>query len=154
MTEKPLSGVRVPPPVIVGGFFLVGLGLDRVWPLVSLPRTVQLGLGLPVIVVGVALAAWAILTFRRARTPLDHFHATTALVETGPFAFSRNPIYCALLLFAAGLALTVNTGWAWITLLPTIVVLDRYVIAREERYMEREFGQAFRDYKARVRRWF
>jgi hypothetical protein len=80
-------------------------------------------------------------------------HLTTAIVQSGPYGFSRNPIYLAFSLFQAGIALAVNDAWTLVTLLPAIAVMSFVVIPREERYLEARFGEDYARYKARVQRW-
>jgi protein-S-isoprenylcysteine O-methyltransferase Ste14 len=78
---------------------------------------------------------------------------TTAIVFTGPYRFTRNPMYLGLALLQAGLAMVTNSLWPLLTLAPVIVAVRRLVIDREERYLEAKFGEEYRAYKARVRRW-
>lgn len=89
----------------------------------------------------------------RARTPLDPRKPTTAIVTAGAFRFSRNPIYLSLLLLYLGIASLINALWIFLLALPLVVVLQRGVVEREERYLERKFGDEYMVYKNRVRRW-
>lgn len=95
--------------------------------------------------------AWAL---RRAGTTISVDRPTTAIVASGPYRYSRNPLYVALTLLYLGLgAAALNTLWALVLLPPLLVVIQRGVIEREERYLERKFGEEYRRYKRRVRRW-
>jgi protein-S-isoprenylcysteine O-methyltransferase Ste14 len=78
---------------------------------------------------------------------------TTALVTEGPFRYSRNPIYVALTLLYVGVALLINALWILLLIVPAVLVLRYGVIAREEAYLARKFGDAYRQYMAQVRRW-
>ena len=78
---------------------------------------------------------------------------STTVVTTGLYRLSRNPIYLGLAALYLGLAFAANSGWAVILLLPILAVMRYGVIAREERYLEAKFGDDYRAYKARVRRW-
>jgi len=99
------------------------------------------------------LALSALLEMRRAGTHVDPRQQVTALVTQGPFRLTRNPLYLSLTLLYAGIALMVNSLWA-ILLLPGALIMIRYgVINREERYLERTFGEQYLSYKAKVRRW-
>ena len=89
----------------------------------------------------------------RAGVDPDPYEPTTAIVATGPYALSRNPIYVSFNVVYVGLAFVVNTVWPIIFLPVGIALLYYGVIARDERYLEREFGDGYRHYKARVRRW-
>ena len=90
---------------------------------------------------------------RRAGTNVNPRDPTTAIVVEGPFRFSRNPLYLSLILAYLGITLLVNALWPLLLLPPLLVVLHWGVIAREERYLEAKFGESYRVYKARVRRW-
>jgi protein-S-isoprenylcysteine O-methyltransferase Ste14 len=98
-----------------------------------------------------ALATFRVLS--RAHTPVDPLKPTTALVTEGPFRYSRNPIYVALTLLYVGVALLVNVWWILLLVVPVLLVIRYGVIAREEAYLTRKFGEAYRQYTAQVRRW-
>ncbi len=89
----------------------------------------------------------------RAGTNVNPREPTTALVVSGPFRFSRNPLYVALTLMYAGLAVVANAFWVLVLLVPVLLVLHSGVVRREERYLEAKFGEAYRQYRARVRRY-
>ena len=91
---------------------------------------------------------------KQAGTNVNHLQPATSLVITGPFRFSRNPLYLSLTILFAGLSLVVNTLWGFIALVPVLVVLHFGVILREERYLEAKFGESYRQYRSQVRRWF
>jgi protein-S-isoprenylcysteine O-methyltransferase Ste14 len=99
------------------------------------------------------LNAGAIARFRRANNNPTPWTPIEELVVEGPYRFTRNPMYVGMAALYAGLAFAIGTLWALAVLPVVVVVIDRYVIAREERYMERRFGKAYLDYKRRVRRW-
>jgi len=144
-------GVRVPPPVIVAGLCALGWGLKQVAPLPIGPPAP--GLALVLLLAGGALALWAVAVMLLAKTdPLPH-RPDQALVERGPFRVSRNPIYLGFVLAAAGLALLWGDLWPWLATAGCFLALDRYVIAREERYLRVRFGTAYEGYAGRVRRW-
>lgn len=146
-------GVIAPPPLIALGHLLVGLGLDALWPLPFLDGPVQWILGVVLMTPAVALALWCVWLFRRADTAVEPWQPSTALVTGGPYGFSRNPIYLALVVAFAGLACAIDSLWL-VAMLPLLVlVLDRGVIAREEPYLERRFGESYRAYRKRVRCW-
>jgi len=102
---------------------------------------------------GVALAASAIALFRRASTSPVPNQPTTALVAQGPYRFTRNPMYVGLAALYAGVALLANSWWPLVVLPVVLMVIRWRVIAREEAYLERKFGDAYRAYTTRVRRW-
>jgi protein-S-isoprenylcysteine O-methyltransferase Ste14 len=150
------AGVIAKPPVIYAGFLALGLILDRVWP-IDLPMPAsdhREMLGLAMIGIGLGIALWAFRQFVRAGTNLSTGKPTLAIVTHGIYRFLRNPIYVGLTLFYLGIALAAGSPWAFVMLIPTLAVMHTGVIFREERYLERRFGRAYLDYKARVRRWF
>ena len=91
--------------------------------------------------------------FRRARTSFDVRKPSTSLITTGPFRFSRNPIYLAMTLLQLGIGIAVDGVWILAALVRALVAMHYGVIVREERYLERKFGDAYRGYKTSVRRW-
>jgi protein-S-isoprenylcysteine O-methyltransferase Ste14 len=97
-----------------------------------------------------ALVAWAIATITRAGSNVPTSLPTTTIVDTGPYRFTRNPIYLGMVLGLIGLAIALKSLW---TLVPFALVIRYGVVAREEAYLERKFGDVYRRYRARVRRW-
>jgi protein-S-isoprenylcysteine O-methyltransferase Ste14 len=102
---------------------------------------------------GVALAVSAIVTIRKAGTQFDFYKPTTAIVENGPYRFTRNPIYLGMLLGRIGVAIGFDNLWVLAMLVPFYFVIRHGVVAHEEAYLERKFGAVYRGYKSRVRRW-
>jgi protein-S-isoprenylcysteine O-methyltransferase Ste14 len=147
------AGVIAPPPLIVLGHLLVGLGLDALWPAPFLGAQTQWLLACLLIVPPFVLALWCVWLFRRANTAVEPWHPSTVLVTDGPYRFSRNPIYLAMVVAFAGLACAIDSLWL-IGLLPVLaLVLDRGVIAREEPYLARRFVTDYGAYCRKVRRW-
>ncbi len=138
------------PPVWLIGFMAAAWGLARLWaPLGNL----LLWPGRGLVAAGIVLIVWSALAFRQARTTIVPHQPPSALVETGPYRFSRNPIYLADLVILAGAALILGAPLALILLAPFREVLRRRFILPEEVVLERDLGPAYLDYKARVRRW-
>ena len=141
------------PPLIFGLPWLAGLGLHLVFPEPVLPDRAAHVSGAGLIVLAVALAVWGRRAMARADTDPNPMHPATALVVDGPFRYSRNPLYVSLTVFYVGLALALNTLWPLVLLPFVAIVIERGVVEREERYLERKFGEAYREYRGRVRRW-
>ncbi len=131
---------------------MVGLALNWLEPRSIFPID-NPAAGLPFLAAGALLAMWGKRELQRAGTTAHPALPATALVETGPFRFSRNPLYLARMLLYVGLALAMNTAWPLATLVPLGLVLHYGVICREERYLGAKFGDSYREYQARVRRW-
>ena len=110
------------------------------------------GFGGAVLVVALALFAWAIATIMRAGSNVPTNRPTTSIVDTGPYCFTRNPIYLGMMLALVGLAIAFDSLWPLVTLVPFALVIRYGVVAREEAYLERMFGEVYRRYRACVRR--
>jgi len=119
----------------------------------GLPETWRLAGGGVALVAGVILLVLAVGGFRRAGTGVRHAAGSSALVTTGAHAFTRNPMYLGMALVYAGLALAADSMVALVLLAPLLLVIQFGVIAREERFMEAKFGDAYRAYRKRVRPW-
>ncbi|MBI2185413.1 MAG: isoprenylcysteine carboxylmethyltransferase family protein [Thaumarchaeota archaeon] len=151
--QRDRPGVIGPPPLIYLASLILGLVLNWGAPTGFLPDGLRLGIGLPIIVAGVFLAAWAFLTFQRAGTSPDVYEATKVVVVVGPFRYSRNPIYLSFAVTYLGIASAFNALWS-ILLFPVALLAMHYgVIVQEERYLERKFGEEYLRYKRKVRRW-
>ena len=151
--ERDNPGIKVPPPLIYAVPLLLGLLLDRRRHLPFLPRGMARGLGFSLVGGGVVLNGWFLKTIREAKVPIRTDKPVPMLTTEGPFRYSRNPSYLALAMIYAGIASLRNSLWA-ILLLPLVVyVMQREVIGREERYLERTFGEEYLNYKGKVRRW-
>lgn len=151
--NKDSPGVIAIPPLIYAGCLAIGIVLDLVWPLPLLPNALQYALGLAILVASFAIVLPAVLAFREAGTNLDVRKPTTAIVTTGVFRYSRNPNYLALTLLYVGIAITADSIWILVLLIPALAILHTGVILREERYLEQKFGEEYLTYKRRVRRW-
>jgi protein-S-isoprenylcysteine O-methyltransferase Ste14 len=152
--EADAPNVVVHPPVALGVAIVIAFAANWVCPLPFLhPDIPHVELGLIVILLAFLLVRWAVQTFRNAKTNLLTNRATLTIVSTGPFAYSRNPIYVGALLGLVGLAIAVNSLWFLVALAAIFVILAIGVVAREEAYLARKFGQTYLDYKAQVRRW-
>jgi len=146
--------VVIRPPLAWGLAVIAGLALDWLVPLSFLPAALPAGwLGAMVFVLALALFAWAIVTITKAGSNVPTNLPTTAIVESGPYRFTRNPIYLGMLLGLIGLAIAFDNLWLLIMLVPFALVIRYGVVAREEAYLERKFGDVYGGYRSRVRRW-
>ena len=146
-------GVVVRPPFLYGGGFIVVLALRWLWPLPIVGHGGPLWGALALSIVGVAVVIPGRRALIAAGTNVDPALPTTTLVATGPYRFSRNPLYVGLTLLYLGLTSAFNTWWGVIVLVPILVIMHRGVVRREERYLEQKFGEPYRQYCARVRRY-
>ena len=141
------------PPFVYLGSIGLGLLVHLFWPVQLLPASVSMPIGVIVVLVAGALFISAVRTFRKAGTPIPGNRPTTTIVRTGPYGFSRNPIYFAFTLFQLGLAAWVNSLGVLLSLLPALALMVLVVIPREERYLEARFPSEYLPYKRSVRRW-
>jgi len=146
--------VIVRPPLAWGLAVIAGLALDWFVPLRFLPAGLPARvIGVIVFVVALVLFAWAIVTIIRAGSNVPGNRPTTTIVAGGPYRFTRNPIYLGMFLGLIGLAIAFDSLWLLLMLVPFALVIRYAVVAREEAYLERKFGDVYRGYCARVRRW-
>ena len=141
------------PPNLFVASLAVGFALELAFPsrIVSLPVRLLLGPGL--IAAGLVVVYTAIGQQRRAGTNIETHRPTETIVRDGLYRFSRNPIYIGLVLLYLGVAVLGDSVWVLALLAPLLVVMHYGVIAREEAYLERKFGDMYRSYRASVRRW-
>lgn len=155
MTEedKRGPGVKIPPPVhtlaVIGGAW----GVDSVSPMPIADDKDLLWLGIAVVVLAFLLALATLIQFFAAKTHVEPWRPTSVIIRDGVFRFSRNPIYLAFCLTTIGAGLALNSWWI-IAATPLLgYLLQRFVIHREEAYLERKFGEHYLSYKQKVRRW-
>jgi protein-S-isoprenylcysteine O-methyltransferase Ste14 len=155
--QRPTSpGVWFPPPSLFVAGFLLALALDR-WVfsirLGGASRPTLVVAGWLLTAAGISVMLWAMLTFTFARTAILPSRPASTIVATGPFRYSRNPMYMGLSSIYIGLSLLMGRAWP-IMLLP-LVLLSLYalVIQREEHYLDAAFGEEYAAYRSRVRRW-
>ena len=148
------ANVIIRPPIAWAVAVLAGLALNWLLPLPFVPAAVLAGwLGAVVFALALALFVWSIATVTRAGSNVPTNRPTTTIVDSGPYRFTRNPIYLGMVLGLIGLAIAFNSLWLLLTLVPFALVIRYGVVAREEAYLERKFGDVYRRYRARVRRW-
>ena len=145
------GGIR--PPLVYLGAIALGLLLHFAWPVRLVPPVASVPLGAAAVLAAVALFIYAVRTFRNAGTPVPGNRPTTAIVRTGPYRYSRNPIYLSFSLLQLGVACWVNSLWLLVTLIPAVTLMSAVVIPREERYLETRFPSDYVAYRASVRRW-
>ncbi len=152
-TDPDSPHVIVLPPLLYIAALAAGLLLNWAVPQPILSGDVRYWVGGLLAALGVLIAAWARSLMERAGTNVNPMLPTTAIVTRGPFRFSRNPLYFALNLMYVGLALLTNAGWVLALIVPLLLVMHYGVIRREERDLEAKFGDGYRGYRARVRRY-
>jgi protein-S-isoprenylcysteine O-methyltransferase Ste14 len=156
MSDPGTAGVIARPPLLFLGGLLLGLAADRLLPLpfvVAERDRVSWIVAGSLFLTGLSLGAAGIRNFSRAATPVPTNEPVRALVTTGIHGWTRNPIYLGMFLVYAGIGIAARSPWALLLTLPLAVTIRYGVVAREETYLERRFGDAYRHYQRRVRRW-
>jgi len=146
-------GIRLPPPVIYLAALLTGIVLNSLWAMSPLSGAWRYILGSVLIVVNVLIMPPVLRRFRRAGTTFDVRKAASVLITDGPYRFSRNPSYVSLTLVYLGVGIILNNGWILLLVVPVLLVMNLWVVRKEERHLETKFGEDYLRYKAAVRRW-
>jgi protein-S-isoprenylcysteine O-methyltransferase Ste14 len=150
-------GIRLLPPLVFLGALALGGLADRLWPWplaeswLALERLRWLGAAL--LAAGLGLELWSLGHFLRAKTSALPFRPASAFVARGPYRFTRNPMYLGMTLSLLAVGLLLGRAWIALSAFAGALVMDRYAIPREERYLERRFGASYLDFRRRVRRW-
>lgn len=148
------AGVRFPPPLFYVAGLAAGLVATRFFPTPwAPPAQFAPWLAAVLLVMGAAFASPALIQFVKARTSVLPHRPSTSLVISGPYRFTRNPMYVAMGLVYAGVAILYQSLWAILLLPLVLAAVQREVIYREEAYLERRFGSEYTEYCRRVRRW-
>ena len=142
----------VKPPLVFLVSIVIGVGTHHLAPMRAGPAG-RASVGVAIVALAVALLVWAALSFRSRRTPLEPWKPTTAIVDFGPFAFSRNPVYLAFALIQVGFGLWTDRLAVVAMVVPALLATNAWIVPREEAYLERKFGAEYVGYRRRVRRW-
>jgi protein-S-isoprenylcysteine O-methyltransferase Ste14 len=151
-------GVIAPPPLIALATLLLGLALDWLVPSFILRGLfgfwTRLVFGGILIAAGIGIAIFAVRSFRRAGTNVGPWKPALMLVTTGIFAWLRNPMYFALVLLLAGIAIAIGSDWMLVLVVLAALILHFGVVKREERYLAGKFGESYRSYMDKVPRYW
>lgn len=158
MTEiqhKDNPGVYIPPPLVYVVIFLVSLLIQKLLPLdrTFFYSTIAANVGIVLLICAAVFAVPAVVQFIRSKNNIVPIRPANSLQTTGIYSITRNPMYMSLLLFYAGLAITKGNWWTMILIPALILIVQGYIIRKEEAYLERKFGEDYAAYKKRVRRW-
>jgi len=146
-------GVLAPPPLIFLSGLAAGLLFSLAFPLSFLSGPIRMVLGILLVALGGGIIVAAFRTMMSAGTPVDPGQPVQRIVTSGPYRLTRNPIYLSFGLISLGIGILADAAWVLILLPVVLVIIDRGVVAREEKYLERKFGADYLRYKSAVRRW-
>jgi protein-S-isoprenylcysteine O-methyltransferase Ste14 len=151
--EQDSAQVRIPPPLISLSCVLLGAGLHWIYPLHLAAGSLRWLIAGLLIFTGVAVILYCAWTFRKRGTNIEPWKKTSHLITSGIYRISRNPIYSSFVIVGLGLAFAVNSIWIVLMMVPLVLIINRIVIAKEERYLEEKFGDVYFSYKEKVRKW-
>jgi protein-S-isoprenylcysteine O-methyltransferase Ste14 len=147
------ADVKIHPPVLLVIHFLVVYFLNRFMQLSFTFPKILVWVGYALILAGLGLAFSAVSQFMRAHTTVDPHGSVNEIVTSGPYRFSRNPIYLGFVCLLVGFPFIFGSYWGLILIPLFVILMNALVIQREEAYLEKKFGEAYTSYKSRVRRW-
>ena len=151
--DKDSAQVRIPPPLMALFFVLVGAAMQWVYPIRFLPEPFRWILGGLLIGIGIGTILYCAWKFKKTGTNIEPWKKTSKLISSGIYRFTRNPIYLSFLVIGTGIGFAANNAWILLMMIPLVLVLTHFVIAKEERYLETSFGEEYLSYKRKVRRW-
>ena len=152
-TNKDRANIVASPPLIQMGCVAVGGILQWLWPVTVIFGATWMPAGITLILLGIGMVLWAGREFRKAGETPNPKSSTATLITSGPFHYTRNPLYVALALIHTGIGIAANSIWILIMLIPALLLMLYGVILREEIYLETKFGEKYLTYKESVRRW-
>ena len=149
--------VRIAPPILIALCLIASWCLEQgqAWPILPATRWhgLRAALSGALILGGVGLVLYCARLFKRAQTPIQPWRPTSDIITSGPYRYSRNPIYLGIAIAGAGIALAFNSWWMLFGVLAFALIANKHVIEREEEYLERKFGEAYSSYRSETRRW-
>jgi protein-S-isoprenylcysteine O-methyltransferase Ste14 len=152
-TDSDSAHVKFPPPLMALLSALFGALINWIWPIQLIQEDLRWPLGTVFILVGLGVIISCSQLFKKAQTNIEPWKTTSHIVTTGIYGVSRNPIYLSFVLIGLGIAFAVNSLWIVLMQILVVVLIQKFVIAKEERYLESKFGDEYRSYKSKVRRW-
>ncbi len=147
------TGIKVPPPIIYLAALISGVVLDYFWPYLPLHENWGNIIGAVLILASILLVPTVLIRFKKVGTTFDVRKSATTLITNGPYRFSRNPAYISLTLLYLGLGSVFNNVWIIALVIPVLLIMDLWIVRKEERHLEEIFGEEYLQYKSSVRRW-
>ena len=156
-SKGPVAPVPIILTIALSMLLLGGFVLGAISNFIT-PHPIWPGVWTPVVgIVPLAVGIWLLVTaqgaFVRHKTPTEPWERTVALVQDGPYKFTRNPIYLSIGMIFLGVSFIDNSALLLVVLALDLLLVDRIQVPREERYLEEMFGDTYRQYKVKVHRW-
>lgn len=147
--------VRFPPPLAFASWLLLGVAIDRYVAAAPIPidRSIRIGLGSFMAFCGIVLLASSRIHFKRTGQSVIPWKPTPELIFQGPYRFTRNPMYVGMTLLEIGLGIALNNLWISLFALPALATVHFIAVLPEERYLSEKFGEGYRTYLTKVRRY-
>ncbi|NWF63957.1 MAG: isoprenylcysteine carboxylmethyltransferase family protein [Chloroflexi bacterium] len=152
-SDHPNINKNVHPPIVAMIFIAIGLALGKLVPALAGMNETLKNVGLGMTFIGFLFGVGAYIEFRKAHTTLNPHGSVRALVTSGIYRFTRNPIYLGFVFMVAGFPLAYGTLWGVVAAPFFMATISRLVIEKEEAYLEKKFKEGYTSYKSRVRRW-
>ena len=153
MSELTRPQVKFPPPLFYLFMILIGVGVDAIVPLSWAADFIFYWLGIALVGLGLATVMWTSFEFRRHQTTILPHKASSKIIRDGPFLVSRNPIYVSFTMIQIGVGIALGNVWVLLLVIPTLWIMTKFVIEKEEAFLKQAFGNDYLDYYQRVRRW-
>jgi len=152
--EKIFKGI-VPPPIVFFALILIGFIVQWLFPLTFMFNNwpSRLFVALPLFIASGLIAINALTIMKKSKTAINFNNPTTKFIAEGSFRFTRNPLYLSLLIVMACIAIVANSAWHLIAFVILFLFFNFGIVMREEQYLENCFGEEYKQYKNRVRRW-
>lgn len=151
--ENDSPGILIPPPLVFAIGLIAGGVLTWFFPIAAPAVLVRSVIGGILVTIGLATLLSVYIAMRRAKTNIEPWKPTTTIIESGFYRYSRNPIYVAMAVTYAGVAVTFALVWSFVFLPVCLLFIHFFQILPEERYLEAKFGSNYVAYRSRVRRW-
>lgn len=151
--DKHGPAVKFPPPLVFVLVIAFAHLLNKVLPMGFADKVLLKAFGALIMAAGFILLAIAMLQFHRAKTHIEPWKPSTAIIDSGLFSRSRNPVYLCFCLVTIGLGFYWNNFWILLSFIPALYIVFKIAVEPEEVYLEKKFGSVYRDYQKRVRRW-
>lgn len=145
--------VPVPPPILLLITILIGVGFHYLYPLYFQTGSLRWWLGGILVGTSIGTILYCASMFKKAQTAIEPWKTTTRILDTGPYRYSRNPIYLCFILFGIGTGILLENFWIMLMMIPLMMIVNKVVIQREEKYLESKFSNEYLAYKSKVRRW-
>lgn len=147
------AGVIIFPPLLYLITLALGITVSYFFPYKLLQSYLAVPIGMVVLIVGIVFLILSARTLIKNKTTVNPDGASTTIVKEGIFLFTRNPMYFSLTLIYIGTSIMLNAWASFFLIIPLLIIVQKGIIEREEKYLTRKFGDEYLSYKSKVSRW-